>query len=192
LALEAGGSVPRTRERPATSGLGRGAKGRGSGGPQPRSATFAGGLERDLSSRRGRVGGRAGCASGHRGGAGSGDVAGGRGIAGASGDRVVIRRWLWFAGAPTRIVILGLLNGYRRLVAPALGERCRFYPSCSTYAVNAVRVHGAVKGSLLATWRVLRCSPLSAGGPDPIPAAGTWRSRAEAKHREYDVVIREA
>lgn len=103
-----------------------------------------------------------------------------------------MRRWLWLAGAPVRLVILGVLNGYQRLVAPALGQRCRFYPSCSTYAEEAVRLHGAVKGSLLATWRVLRCSPLSAGGPDPIPAVGAWRSRVETKRGEYDVVIREA
>jgi putative membrane protein insertion efficiency factor len=103
-----------------------------------------------------------------------------------------MRRWLWLAGAPVRLVILGVLNGYQRLVAPALGQRSRFYPSCSTYAVEAVRLHGAVKGSLLATWRLLRCSPLSAGGPDPIPAVGAWRSRAEPKRGEYDVVIREA
>ncbi|HEV2906657.1 MAG TPA: membrane protein insertion efficiency factor YidD [Actinomycetota bacterium] len=103
-----------------------------------------------------------------------------------------MRRWLWLAGAPVRVVILGVLNGYRRLVAPALGQRCRFYPSCSTYAEEAVRLHGAVKGSLLATWRVLRCSPLSAGGPDPIPAMGAWRSRPETNRGEYDVVIREA
>jgi putative membrane protein insertion efficiency factor len=103
-----------------------------------------------------------------------------------------MRRWLWLAGAPVRVVILGALNGYRRLVAPALGQRCRFYPSCSTYAEEAVRLHGAVKGSLLATWRVLRCSPLSAGGPDHIPAVGDWKSRAETKRDKYDVVIREA
>jgi uncharacterized protein len=103
-----------------------------------------------------------------------------------------MRRWLWFAGAPIRVVILGVLNGYRGLVAPALGQRCRFYPSCSTYAAEAVRLHGAVKGSLLATWRVLRCSPLSTGGPDPIPAMGAWRSRPETNRGEYDVVIREA
>jgi putative membrane protein insertion efficiency factor len=103
-----------------------------------------------------------------------------------------MRRWLWLAGAPVRVVILGVLNGYRRLVAPALGQRCRFYPSCSTYAEEAVRLHGAVKGSLLATWRVLRCSPLSAGGPDHIPAVGDWKSRAETKRDKYDVVIREA
>ena len=102
-----------------------------------------------------------------------------------------MRRWLWLAGAPARLVILGLLNGYRRLVAPALGQRCRFYPSCSTYAEEAVRIHGAVKGALLATWRVLRCSPLTAGGFDPIPEIGAWRSRVEADGG-YDVVIRKA
>jgi putative membrane protein insertion efficiency factor len=102
-----------------------------------------------------------------------------------------MRRWVWLAGAPARFVLLGLLKGYGRLVAPALGQRCRFYPSCSEYAALAVRTHGAVKGCLLATWRVLRCSPLSAGGPDPIPEVGRWRSRVTVEARQYDAVIRE-
>jgi uncharacterized protein len=103
-----------------------------------------------------------------------------------------MRRWLWLAGAPARVLLLGLLKGYRRLVAPALGQRCRFYPSCSEYAAVAVRTHGALKGSLLVMWRVLRCSPLSAGGPDPIPEVGGWRSRDTVESTKYDAVIREA
>jgi putative membrane protein insertion efficiency factor len=103
-----------------------------------------------------------------------------------------MRRLLWVAGAPARGVVLGVLRGYRRFVSPVLGQRCRFYPSCSAYAVEAVHTHGAVKGIALATWRVLRCSPLSAGGPDPVPELGAWNSRETADAAEYDAVIRGA
>lgn len=99
-------------------------------------------------------------------------------------------RWLRVVGAPARLMVLGLLKGYRALIAPLLGQRCRFYPSCSAYAMQAVDRHGAVKGLLLAGWRVVRCSPLSAGGPDPVPERGRWRSAPAAAEPEYDGVIR--
>ena len=50
-----------------------------------------------------------------------------------------------------------------------LGAKCRYYPTCSCYAVEAIETHGAFKGFLLALWRVLRCNPLSKGGYDPVP-----------------------
>jgi putative membrane protein insertion efficiency factor len=74
-------------------------------------------------------------------------------------------------GWPLRAALLAPLWLYRKAVGPALGARCRFHPSCSAYAEEAIRTHGAVRGGGLALWRVLRCSPLSAGGPDPVPAA---------------------
>lgn len=83
-----------------------------------------------------------------------------------------MRRALWWAGLPARALLLGLVGGYRRLFRGAYGGRCRFHPSCSAYADEAIRVHGAVKGGLLALWRVLRCSPITAGGVDPVPRAG--------------------
>jgi len=58
---------------------------------------------------------------------------------------------------------------YQKFISPALPSRCKYYPSCSAYAVEAIRVHGAVHGSLLAGWRLLRCNPLSDGGLDPVP-----------------------
>jgi putative membrane protein insertion efficiency factor len=93
---------------------------------------------------------------------------------------------LWAAGRPARAVLLGLLHLYRSVVSAALGPRCRFYPSCSAYAEEAVRVHGAAKGLVLAVWRVLRCSPLSAGGVDPVPPRGSWRGPG---NRAYDDII---
>jgi putative membrane protein insertion efficiency factor len=73
-----------------------------------------------------------------------------------------------------RLVLTGLIVAYRQLLSPLLGPRCRFHPSCSTYALEAVRVHGAAKGTALATWRVCRCNPWNAGGVDLVPDQGRW------------------
>lgn len=80
-----------------------------------------------------------------------------------------MRRLVRLVGAPARWVLLGLVGGYRATIGRLLPPRCRFHPSCSAYAVEAVRAHGAAKGGVLALWRVLRCNPLSIGGPDPVP-----------------------
>ena len=61
-----------------------------------------------------------------------------------------------------------LLRGYQRWISPAFGPRCRYYPSCSEYAIQAVKRFGILRGTLLATWRVLRCNPWSHGGFDPV------------------------
>jgi uncharacterized protein len=58
---------------------------------------------------------------------------------------------------------------YQKVISPALPSRCKYYPSCSAYAIEAIRVHGAGRGLLLAGWRLLRCNPLSDGGLDPVP-----------------------
>ncbi|ACL05818.1 protein of unknown function DUF37 [Desulfatibacillum aliphaticivorans] len=58
---------------------------------------------------------------------------------------------------------------YQRFVSPILGPHCRFYPSCSQYAVEAIEKHGPVKGGWLAVRRILRCHPLNPGGFDPVP-----------------------
>jgi putative membrane protein insertion efficiency factor len=75
-----------------------------------------------------------------------------------------------------RLLLVGLILGYRKVLSPLLGPRCRFYPSCSAYALDAVRVHGAAKGTALATWRVCRCHPWTPGGVDHVPPKGAWRS----------------
>jgi putative membrane protein insertion efficiency factor len=61
------------------------------------------------------------------------------------------------------------IRAYQLFVSPLLGPRCRFYPSCSSYAVEAITTHGALKGLYLGTRRVLRCHPWNPGGPDPVP-----------------------
>lgn len=66
-------------------------------------------------------------------------------------------------------VLLGLLAVYRYAISPMLGRNCRFMPSCSEYAGEAIRRHGSVRGSWLALKRVLRCHPWHPGGYDPVP-----------------------
>ena len=58
---------------------------------------------------------------------------------------------------------------YKKLISPLLGNNCRFYPTCSEYAMKAIEIHGVVKGIGLATFRLLRCNPFCEGGYDPVP-----------------------
>lgn len=71
--------------------------------------------------------------------------------------------------SPLAWVIIAPIEVYRRVISPLLGPRCRFAPSCSAYAVEAVRVHGAARGSWLALRRIARCHPWHPGGVDPVP-----------------------
>ena len=75
-------------------------------------------------------------------------------------------------------VLLSLIRFYRRYVSPGRPPCCRFIPTCSTYALEAVEVHGALKGGLLAVWRVLRWHPFHREKSfiyDPVPPKGRWR-----------------
>jgi putative membrane protein insertion efficiency factor len=66
-------------------------------------------------------------------------------------------------------VLIFLIRCYQRLLSPLLGPRCRFYPSCSHYAAEAITRFGPAKGSALALHRLCRCHPLNPGGVDPVP-----------------------
>lgn len=72
-------------------------------------------------------------------------------------------------GTALQILALGLIQAYRRFLSPLLGPRCRFYPSCSVYAMTAIERFGAVRGTYLAAHRLCRCHPFNAGGIDPVP-----------------------
>ncbi|HHW43987.1 MAG TPA: membrane protein insertion efficiency factor YidD [Desulfotomaculum sp.] len=67
-----------------------------------------------------------------------------------------------------RKVIILLLRFYQKYISPLKGPSCRFYPTCSEYAVQAVGRYGVVRGSLMAVWRLLRCHPFNPGGYDPL------------------------
>jgi putative membrane protein insertion efficiency factor len=79
-----------------------------------------------------------------------------------------------------RSTVLLPLRAYQRLVSPLLGSRCRYYPSCSDYAAQAIERFGILRGLVLAGWRLLRCNPWSHGGFDPVDQQRLFRSRAPA------------
>jgi uncharacterized protein len=72
-------------------------------------------------------------------------------------------------------VLMAPLRLYQRLISPALPRRCKYEPTCSAYAVEALRTHGALRGSVLAAWRLVRCNPFSHGGHDPVGAQRIFR-----------------
>ncbi|HET7328617.1 MAG TPA: membrane protein insertion efficiency factor YidD [Nocardioidaceae bacterium] len=75
--------------------------------------------------------------------------------------------------APVKFVLIALLRLYRAFISPLYGQVCRYHPSCSAYALEAVAEHGSLRGSLLAVRRLARCHPWSAGGYDPVPTKDT-------------------
>ena len=92
----------------------------------------------------------------------------------------MIRRAIRAAGAPVRALEIGLIRVYRAALSGWLGGQCRFYPTCSHYAEEAIREYGAVRGTVLAAWRILRCNPFGAGGIDPGPESlGMMTSHAD-------------
>jgi putative membrane protein insertion efficiency factor len=66
-------------------------------------------------------------------------------------------------------MLIAMVVAYRRYVSPVLPARCRFYPSCSAYSLEALQKHGAIRGTGLTIWRLLRCHPFHPGGYDPVP-----------------------
>ena len=79
-------------------------------------------------------------------------------------------------------VFLAPLRAYSRLISPMLGARCRYYPTCSAYAEQAVRTHGILRGSALAAWRLVRCNPFTRGGIDEVPPRRHAHRHAHGTH----------
>jgi putative membrane protein insertion efficiency factor len=80
-----------------------------------------------------------------------------------------------------RTIATAPIELYRRLLSPALPRRCKYEPTCSTYALEAIRSYGVLKGTVLAAWRLARCNPFSHGGYDPVEAQSVFRARPEAR-----------
>ncbi len=83
---------------------------------------------------------------------------------------------------PLKSLVLLILRGYKRVISPLLGTRCRFYPSCSSYAMQAVERFGVLRGGWLAARRIARCHPLNPGGVDPVPE----RLPRDCSHHPHD------
>jgi putative membrane protein insertion efficiency factor len=67
-----------------------------------------------------------------------------------------------------RFILINIIKAYQKLISPLFPPSCRFYPTCSVYAVEAITKYGAFKGSIKAVWRILRCNPFNKGGFDPV------------------------
>jgi len=78
-----------------------------------------------------------------------------------------------------RNLITSLIRLYQLLLSPVLGSNCRFHPTCSRYAIEAIETHGVIRGSWLAIRRVTKCHPWHSGGIDPVPTAAAPRSPEE-------------
>lgn len=90
-----------------------------------------------------------------------------------------------------KTVLIALLKAYRAVISPLYGQVCKYYPSCSAYALEAVTVHGASRGTGLALRRLAHCHPWSLGGYDPVPgtdAARAWAAEQalEARHQQAE------
>ena len=99
-----------------------------------------------------------------------------------------IRRAMWLAGAPFRLLLVAAIRVYRLTLSGIVGGQCRFHPSCSVYGEEAIRVHGAIRGTALTAWRIARCSPLTRGGYDPVPPSRR-RGPVQGSAVPYDSVI---
>jgi uncharacterized protein len=101
---------------------------------------------------------------------------------GAESGRVSIgarRRALWIA----RTMVSAPILVYQRVISPGLPRRCRYEPTCSRYALQAIEEYGILRGSVLSVWRLLRCNPWSRGGYDPVGSQRLFRAGSEAHAR---------
>ena len=78
-----------------------------------------------------------------------------------------------------RQALILLVRAYQVTLSPLFGDCCRFEPSCSVYMIEALKTHGAIKGTLLGLWRLMRCHPFGKYGYDPVPPKGKWKNEFE-------------
>lgn len=97
------------------------------------------------------------------------------------------REWWALLRRLPALVLIGLVRVYQLVVSPLLGQTCRFYPSCSAYAVGALREHGALRGTWLTVRRLARCHPWNPGGVDPVPPRRPARPETEVPNSEAHV-----
>ncbi|QJC22611.1 membrane protein insertion efficiency factor YidD [Arcanobacterium buesumense] len=74
-------------------------------------------------------------------------------------------------------VFTAIIRWYQRHISAGLPRRCKYQPTCSQYALDSIEVHGAIKGTILSMWRLLRCNPWSKGGVDWVPEKGSWPTK---------------
>lgn len=82
-----------------------------------------------------------------------------------------------------RYPFVWLLRAYRLIISPLYGNVCKYYPSCSAYALDAFETHGVIRGFALTSWRLVRCNPFSAGGVDYVPGSERERTGWEIAAR---------
>ncbi|MBR1750753.1 MAG: membrane protein insertion efficiency factor YidD [Ruminococcus sp.] len=80
-----------------------------------------------------------------------------------------------------RYLAIALVRLYRKIISPLTGAHCRYYPTCSQYAIDAFKKHGFLKGGVLSAWRIMRCNPFSRGGVDYVPETFTLRTKREGR-----------
>lgn len=86
-----------------------------------------------------------------------------------------------------KAALIALIKFYKKHISPKFPARCKYYPTCSSYALEAVRRFGAFRGTLLAVWRLLRCNPFSMGGIDFVPEKFTFRVEKLNYMQEYNM-----
>lgn len=80
-----------------------------------------------------------------------------------------------------RYLAIALVRLYQKIISPLTGAHCRYYPTCSQYAIDAFKKHGFLKGGVLSAWRIMRCNPFSRGGVDYVPETFTLRTKREGR-----------
>lgn len=85
-------------------------------------------------------------------------------------------------------LLIGLVNVYKKFISPVLPPTCRYYPTCSTYMIDALKKHGAILGLIMGISRIIRCNPFIKGGVDPVPDYFTLRRNPHTERYEDEII----